>query len=81
MGTEGVVIVRVFRARVHSGKKDECERFVLGTGLPMVKAAEGCTRVTAGKAAGVSSPSSPSSRTGAQLTLCRRSRDQTGSKR
>ena len=43
------MIVRLFRARVHPGKEDEFERFVLGTGLPMVRAAEGCTHVTAGK--------------------------------
>ena len=43
------LIVRVFRARVHPGKEDEFERFVIDTGVPMVKAAEGCTHVTAGK--------------------------------
>jgi heme-degrading monooxygenase HmoA len=43
------VIVRVFRARVHLGKEDEFERFVIETGVPMVKAAEGCTHVAAGK--------------------------------
>ena len=49
------MIVRVFRARVHPGKEDEFERFVIETGVPMVKAAEGCTHVTAGRAAGTSS--------------------------
>jgi heme-degrading monooxygenase HmoA len=49
MGKEGVVITRLFRARVHPGKEDEFERFVIGTGLLMVKAAEGCPHVTAGK--------------------------------
>jgi heme-degrading monooxygenase HmoA len=44
-----LVIVRVFRARVHPGKEDEFERFVTGTGVPMVRAAEGCTEATAGK--------------------------------
>ena len=43
------MIVRVFRARVHPGKEDEFERFVIETGVPMVRAAEGCTHVTAGK--------------------------------
>jgi antibiotic biosynthesis monooxygenase len=43
------VIVRVFRARVHPGKDDEFERFVIGTGVPMLKAAEGCPHVTVGK--------------------------------
>jgi heme-degrading monooxygenase HmoA len=43
------MIVRVFRARVHPGKEDEFERLVIETGVPMVKAAEGFTRVTAGK--------------------------------
>ena len=49
------MIVRVFRARVHPGKEDEFEHFVIETGVPMVKAAEGCTHVTAGRAAGMSS--------------------------
>ena len=49
MGKVGVVIVRVFRARVHPGKEDEFERFVNDTGVPMVKAAKGCAHVTAGK--------------------------------
>jgi heme-degrading monooxygenase HmoA len=44
-----VVVVRVFRARVHPGKEDEFERFVIETGVPMVKAQEGCTHVTVGK--------------------------------
>jgi heme-degrading monooxygenase HmoA len=44
-----VVIVRVFRARVHRGKEDAFERFVIETGVPMVKAQEGCTHVTVGK--------------------------------
>ena len=43
------MIVRVFRARVHPGNEDEFERFVIETGVPMVRAAEGCTHVTAGK--------------------------------
>jgi heme-degrading monooxygenase HmoA len=43
------MIVHVFRARVHPGKEDEFERLVIETGVPMVKAAEGFTRVTAGK--------------------------------
>ena len=43
------MVVRVFRVRVHSGKEDEFERFVIETGVPMVKAQEGCTHVTAGK--------------------------------
>ena len=37
------------RARVHPGKEDEFERFVIETGVPMVKAQEGCTHVTVGK--------------------------------
>ena len=44
-----VVVVRIFRARVHPGKEDEFERFVIETGVPMVKAQEGCTHVTVGK--------------------------------
>jgi heme-degrading monooxygenase HmoA len=43
------MIVRVFRARVHPGREGEFERFVIETGVPMVKAAEGCTHVTAGQ--------------------------------
>ena len=43
------MIVRVFRARIHQGKEDEFKRFVIETGVPMVKAAEGCTHVTAGE--------------------------------
>ena len=43
------MIVRVFRARVHLGKENEFERFVIETGVPMVTAAEGCTHVAAGK--------------------------------
>jgi hypothetical protein len=48
------MIVRVFRARVHPGKEDEFERFVIETGVPMVKAAEGYTRDRGGRAAGMS---------------------------
>ena len=43
------MIVRVFRARVHPGKEDEFERFVLEKGVPMVKAQEGCTDLTIGR--------------------------------
>jgi heme-degrading monooxygenase HmoA len=43
------VVVRVFRVRVHEGKEDEFEHFVLNTGLPAVKAEDGCTHVTVGK--------------------------------
>ena len=43
------MVVRVFRVRVHPGKEDQFERFVIETGIPMVKAEEGCTHVTAGK--------------------------------
>ena len=43
------MVVRVFRVRVHPGKEDEFERFVIETGVPMVKAQAGCTHVTAGK--------------------------------
>ena len=43
------MIVRVFRACVHPGNEDEFERFVIETGVPMVRAAKGCTHVTAGK--------------------------------
>jgi hypothetical protein len=43
------VVVRVFRARVHEGKEQEFERFVLDTGLPMLESNEGCTHVTVGK--------------------------------
>jgi heme-degrading monooxygenase HmoA len=44
-----VVVVRVFRVRVHPGKEDEFEHFVIDTGIPMVNAQDGCTHVTAGK--------------------------------
>jgi heme-degrading monooxygenase HmoA len=43
------MVVRVFRARIHSGKEGEFERFALDTGVPMVKAQDGCTHVTVGK--------------------------------
>ena len=43
------MVVRVFRVRVHPGKEDEFERFVIETGIPMLKAQEGCTHMTAGK--------------------------------
>jgi heme-degrading monooxygenase HmoA len=43
------MIVRVFRARVHPGKEDEFEHFVVGTGVPMVTAADGCTHVTSAR--------------------------------
>jgi heme-degrading monooxygenase HmoA len=43
------VIIRLFRARVRPGAEESFEQFVLGTGLPMVKAADGCIHVTAGK--------------------------------
>jgi quinol monooxygenase YgiN len=43
------MVVRVFRALVHSGKEDDFQRFVLETGVPMTKAAEGCSHVTVGK--------------------------------
>jgi heme-degrading monooxygenase HmoA len=43
------VIVRVFRACVHPGKEEEFQRFVVDTGMPMVRAANGCTHVTAGE--------------------------------
>jgi quinol monooxygenase YgiN len=42
------VIVRVFQARVHPGKQDEFERFVIETGIPAVKAQQGCSHVTGG---------------------------------
>jgi hypothetical protein len=38
---ETSVVVRVCRARVHPGKEDEFERFVVDTGIRMVKAQEG----------------------------------------
>jgi heme-degrading monooxygenase HmoA len=47
--TRKVVVLRFFRVRVHPGKEDEFERFVIETGLSMVKAQEGCTHVTAGE--------------------------------
>ena len=43
------MIVRIFRARLHTGKEDEFEHFVLETGVPMVKAQDGCTGVTVGR--------------------------------
>ena len=42
------MVVRIFRARVHTGREGEFEDFVLETGVPMVKAQDGCTHVTAG---------------------------------
>ncbi len=50
------MIVRVFRARVHPGKEDEFECFVIETGVPMVRAAEGCTHVNAGKSRWIEQP-------------------------
>jgi heme-degrading monooxygenase HmoA len=46
---EAAVVVRVFRARVHEGKEQEFEHFVLDTGLPMLESHDGCTHVTVGK--------------------------------
>jgi heme-degrading monooxygenase HmoA len=43
------VIIRVFRAQIRAGKEDDFTRFVIETGAPMARAAEGCTRVTFGK--------------------------------
>jgi len=50
------VIIRVFRARVRPGAEEAFEQFVLGTGLPMVKAADGCIHVSAGKSRGHGRP-------------------------
>jgi hypothetical protein len=46
------MVVRVFRARIRPGKEGEFERFVMGTGVPLVTAQAGCSHVTVGKAAG-----------------------------
>jgi hypothetical protein len=43
------MVVRVFRARIRPGKEGEFERFVMGTGLPLVTAQAGCSHVTVGK--------------------------------
>jgi hypothetical protein len=72
------MVVRVFRARVHPGKEGEFERFVIETGIPMVKAQEGCAHVTAGKSRWSEQPETP---TGGLSTRCRRSRGRTGRKR
>jgi heme-degrading monooxygenase HmoA len=42
------MVVRVFRARIRPGKEGEFERFVLGTGVPLVTAQAG-SQVTVGK--------------------------------
>ena len=43
------MIVRVFRAQLRRGKEDDFTRFVSETGVPMARAAEGCTHVTFGR--------------------------------
>jgi quinol monooxygenase YgiN len=43
------MVVRVFRARIRPGKEGEFERFVMGTGVPLVTAQAGCSHVTVGK--------------------------------
>src|SRR5919112_999307 len=43
------VIIRVFRARIHPGKKDEFEHFVRETGVPMVQSQAGCSHVAWGR--------------------------------
>ena len=75
------MVFRVFRVRVHPGKEDEFECFVIETGIPMAEAQEGCTHMTAGKSRWSESPSSSSSPTGGLLTLYRPSRVRIGKKR
>jgi quinol monooxygenase YgiN len=48
-GRRPLVIIRVFRARIHPGKEDEFERFVRETGVPMVQAQAGCSHVAWGR--------------------------------
>jgi quinol monooxygenase YgiN len=43
------MIVRVFRARINEGAEDDFRTFVLEKGVPITKAAEGCTHVTVGE--------------------------------
>lgn len=43
------MIVRVFRAQLRPGNEDDFTRFVSETGVPMARAAEGCTHVTFGR--------------------------------
>ena len=43
------MVVRVFRARIHPGKEAEFERFVMGTGVPLVTEQAGCSQVRVGK--------------------------------
>jgi hypothetical protein len=52
------MVVRVFRARIRPGKEGEFERFVMGTGVPLVTAQAGCSHVTVARAAGAINPSS-----------------------
>jgi heme-degrading monooxygenase HmoA len=43
------MIIRVFRARIQTGREDEFERFVRETGVPMVEGHAGCTHVAWGR--------------------------------
>jgi heme-degrading monooxygenase HmoA len=44
-----LVIIRVFRARIHRGHEEEFERFVRETGVPMVESHRGCSHVAWGR--------------------------------
>jgi quinol monooxygenase YgiN len=48
-GRRPLVIIRVFRARIHPGKEDEFERFVRETGVSMLQAQAGCSHVAWGR--------------------------------
>jgi hypothetical protein len=48
-GRRPLLIIRVFRARIHPGKEGEFERFVRDTGVPMVEAQAGCSHVSWGR--------------------------------
>jgi quinol monooxygenase YgiN len=75
------VVVRVFRVRVHPGKEDEFERFVMETGIPMVNAQEGCTHVTVGKSRWSEQPEFVVVTHWGLSTLCGHSPGRNGSKR
>jgi hypothetical protein len=64
-----------------SFNEDEFERFVIETGVPMVKAAEGCTHVTAGKSPWNEQPEFVVVTRRGLSTLYGPSRDRTGRKR
>jgi hypothetical protein len=47
--TGGVIVLRVFRARIPPGAEGEFERGAMDTGVPLVTAEAGCSHATVGK--------------------------------